>query len=113
MDRQLGHVEVGDLLVEEPDQQPHQAALGLSLLAQKQHVVLGDQADVDLGDDRVVVADDAGKQLFARRQSIRRKLSWISCLTVLETQPLSRSSRSVAGWMLVVAISIRILLRGG
>ena len=27
--------------------------------------MLGDQAEVDLGDDRVVVADDAGKQLLA------------------------------------------------
>ena len=45
--------------------QPHQPALALPLLAQEQHVVLGDQAQVDLGDDRVFVADDAGKQLLA------------------------------------------------
>ena len=45
--------------------EPHQPALGLPLLAQEQHVVPGDQRQVDLGNDRVFVADDAGKQLFA------------------------------------------------
>ena len=63
--RRLGQVDVGNLVVEKPHQRAHQPALGLPLLAQKQHVVLGDQRQVDLGNDRVVVADDAGEQLLA------------------------------------------------
>jgi len=47
-------------------QQPHQPALGLPLLAEKEHVVAGEQGDVDLGDHRVVVADDPGKEFLAR-----------------------------------------------
>ena len=64
--RAARQVEVRNLLVQEPRQQPHQPALGLALLAQEQQVVLGDQADVDLRNHRVVVADDAGKQLRPR-----------------------------------------------
>ena len=48
--RAAGDVEVGDLLVEEAGQQPHQPALGLPLLAQEEHVVPGDQAQVDFRD---------------------------------------------------------------
>ena len=90
---------IGNRLVEEADQRPHQPALGLALLAEKQHVVPGEQGEVDLGDDGVFVADDAGKQLLAGC-SMRRKLSRISCLTVLETQPLAQVAeigRSIAG----------------
>ena len=90
---------------------PHQAAFGLALFAEEQHVVLGEERDVDFGDDGAVVADDAGKKLFAVG-SMRRKLSWISCLTVLETQPLSRSSRRVGSLAVVVrciaALTVRV-----
>ena len=58
----------GNLLVEEADERPHQPALGLPLLAEEEHVVPGEQREVDLGDDGVVVADDAGKQLLAAGQ---------------------------------------------
>ena len=57
----------------------------------------GDQGEVDLGNDGVVVADDAGKELFAAAAACARKLSRISCLTVLDTQPLSRKSFRLAG----------------
>ena len=65
MDRAGGIVDVGDVLVEEADQAAHQPALGLALFAQEEQVVAGDQGEVDLGNDRVVVADDAGEQLLA------------------------------------------------
>ena len=72
--RAAGDVEVRDLVVEEADERPHQPALGLALFAEEEHVVPGEQGDVDLGDDGVLVADDAGKQLFAALQ-LARKLS--------------------------------------
>ena len=50
------------------DHEPHQPALGLALLAEEQHVVLGENGDVELGDDGVVVADDAGIKLLAGLQ---------------------------------------------
>ena len=65
MQRGFGHVDIRNFRIEKPHQQPHQPALGLPLFAEKQHVVPGDQGDVDLGNDRAVVADDAGKQLVA------------------------------------------------
>ena len=68
--RTAWQVEVGQLRIEEAGHQPHQPALGLPLLAQKQQVVAGDQPDVDLGNDRVFIADDAGKQLLALRQRV-------------------------------------------
>ena len=34
--------------------------------------------------------------------SLARKLSWISCLTVFDCQPLSRSSASVEGFVDIV-----------
>ena len=62
-------------------------------------------ADVDLGDHGVVVADDAGKQLVTAL-SARRKLSWISCLTLFETQPLWRKSRRLSGRTVIVAMGL-------
>ena len=47
------------------DEQPHQPALALALLAQEEHVVLGDQSQVDFRHDGVFIADDAGEQLLA------------------------------------------------
>jgi hypothetical protein len=65
VDRRAGDVEVRDGVVEEADERPHQAALGLPLLAEEEHVVAGDQGDVDLRDDGVFVSDDAGEQFLA------------------------------------------------
>ncbi len=60
-----GDVEIRDPFVQEAGQQPHQPALALALLAQEEHVVLGDQSQVDFRYDGVFVADDAGEELFA------------------------------------------------
>ena len=57
-----GDVEVRDVLVEEAHERPHEPALGLALLAEEEQVVPGEDGDRDLGDDGVVVADDAGKE---------------------------------------------------
>ena len=64
-------VEIGNLVVEEANQRAHQPALGLALLAEEEHVVAGEEGDVDLGNDGVVVADDAGEQFFAGRQQAK------------------------------------------
>ena len=61
-------VEVGDLVVEEADQRAHQPALGLALFAEEEQVVPGEQGEVDLGNDGVFVADDAGEEFFAGLQ---------------------------------------------
>ena len=65
VDRRAGNVEIGNRLVEEADERAHQPALGLALFAEEEQVVAGDQGEVDLGDDGVVVADDAGKELVS------------------------------------------------
>ena len=66
--RSFGMRDVWDLVVEKSNERPHQPAFALSLLAEKEHVVTGNERDVDLGYDGVLVADDAGKQFFAVRQ---------------------------------------------
>ena len=68
--RTAWNVQVGQLRIEESSDQPHQPALGLPLLAQEEQVVPGDQPEVDLRDDRVFVADDAGKEVLAMRQGL-------------------------------------------
>ena len=62
--RRLGNIDVRNFFIEEAHQQAHQAAFGLTLLAEEQHVVLGQQRDVDFRDDRAVETDDAGEQFF-------------------------------------------------
>ena len=101
VDRNVRIVDVGDLLVEKRGHQPHEPAFRLALLAEEQHVVLGENGDVQLGDDGVVVADDAGIQ-SSPACSLARKLSWISCLTVFDRQPLDRNSARVVGRVNVV-----------
>jgi hypothetical protein len=66
--RTPGEVEIRNLFIEEADEQTHQPALGLSLFAQEEQIMPGDQADVDLRNDRVVVADDPREELFAAAQ---------------------------------------------
>ncbi len=68
VDRAARQVEVRNVLVEEPDQQAHQPALGLPLLAEKEHVVPGQQGQIDFRDDRVVVANDSRVQFVTRGQ---------------------------------------------
>ena len=60
--------QVGDFGVEEPHQPAHQATFRLPFFAQVQHVVTGQQGDVDLGNDRVVVADDARVKFISGNQ---------------------------------------------
>ena len=68
MDRGTGDVQVGDFLVEEPDQEPHQPAFGLPFLAQEEHVVPGDDRHVDLRNHRVAIAENPREKLVAATQ---------------------------------------------
>ena len=68
VDGDAGNVEIRHFVVEKPHERPHQAALALAFFAEEEHVVAGEQGEVDFGDDRAVVADDAGKQLVAAGQ---------------------------------------------
>src|SRR5262249_50626455 len=58
VDRNAGVIDVGDELVKEADERAHQPALGLPLLAEKEHVVPGNEGEVDLRDYRIFVTDD-------------------------------------------------------
>src|SRR5213594_3522431 len=51
-----------DLLVEQAHQQPRDARLGLAALAEKDHVLPGQDRVLDLRHDGVVVADDPGQE---------------------------------------------------
>ncbi len=53
--------DVRNLFIEKTDQTTHQAAFGLSLFAEKEQIVPGDQSEIDLRNDRVFVADDPGE----------------------------------------------------
>ena len=55
-----------DGVVEQVDQLAEHPGLGLAAQAQEQHVVLGEDRVLDLGDDRLFVAQDIGKQRLAR-----------------------------------------------
>ena len=68
MNRTSRNVEVWQILIEESNQRAHEATLGLPLFAKKEHVVFGDEAVVDLRDDRVVKPDNPGKQFVTCAQ---------------------------------------------
>src|SRR3972149_3866795 len=55
----------GPRLVEEPDEQPRHARLGLAALAEEDDVLAGEERVLDLGDDGLLVADDPGKERLA------------------------------------------------
>ena len=57
---------IGNGLVEQVDQLAEHPGLGLAAQAQKQHVVLGEDRVLDLGDHGLLVAEDLGKQRLAR-----------------------------------------------
>ena len=59
----------GRLFVEQVDQAARDARLGLAALAEEDDVLPGEDGVLDLRDDRLFVADDAGEELFARRAS--------------------------------------------
>ena len=63
MDGAFGKVEVRSPLIEEIDQTTHQATLGLPLLTEEEHVVTGEEAVDDFGDDGVLVAQDPGEEV--------------------------------------------------
>ena len=54
-----------DGVVEQVRQLPEHARLGLSAQAEEEHVVLGEDGVLNLWDDGLIVADDAGKERFA------------------------------------------------
>ena len=53
--------DLGAPLVEQPDQRAHQPGLALAALAEQHEVVAGQQCGLQLGQHRVVEADDAGE----------------------------------------------------
>src|SRR3972149_3963426 len=55
----------GPRLVEEPDEQPRHARLGLAALAEEDDVLAGEERVLDLGDAGLLVADDPGKERLA------------------------------------------------
>ena len=57
------------LLVEQLDQQPRDPRLGLAALAEEDDVLAGEDRVLDLRDDRLVVADDAGQERLAAREA--------------------------------------------
>src|SRR5262249_57489891 len=61
--------ERGHLVVEQADEQPRDARLGLAPLAEEDHVLAAEDRVLDLRDDGVVVADDAGQEPFVLAQS--------------------------------------------
>ena len=56
--------------VEEAGERPHQSALALPLLAEKEHVVAGDEGEVHFGDDRVFVADHPWEEFVAPAEGL-------------------------------------------
>lgn len=58
-------IQVGEVGVEEADEHAHEAALGLTLFAEEEHVVASEDGVDDLGDDGVFVAEDAGEEVVA------------------------------------------------
>ena len=56
--------------VEKADQQPRHPRLGLPALAEEDEVVAGQDRVLDAGDDRLVVADDARKDLCPGREAL-------------------------------------------
>ena len=101
MQRDRGIVEVRQVLVEKPHELPHQPALGLPLLAEEEHVVPGDQGDVDLGNHRVVVADDSGKEFVAILQHAEKVAADLildtAALPAARPQVRKRGRQSLAG----------------
>ena len=96
VNRQRGMIDVRNFVVEEADERAHEPAFGLTFLAEKEHVVAGEQGEVDFGNDGVVVADDAGKEVVAGLQHTQEVVANLF-FTVLEIQPLARRSLRLVG----------------
>src|SRR4029079_13454296 len=54
--------------IEQADEQPRHARLGLAALPEEDEVVAGEDRGLDGRDDRILVADDAREDLAARRE---------------------------------------------
>ena len=83
------------LLVQQVDQRARDPGLGLAALAQEDDVLAGEDGVLDLREDRLLVADDAGEERLVRRICSSR-FARSSCLTVRVRYPAARSSPSVA-----------------
>ncbi len=97
MDRQLWQVDERNVLVQKADQASHEPTFRLSFFSEKQHVMPSKQSDIDLGDDRIVVADNAWKKRGSSPFNCCTKFDRISCLTERDFQPLSLSSAKFVG----------------
>ncbi len=60
----LAALDNGHVLVEQVDQRPGDACLGLAPLAQEDDVLPGEDRVLNLGNDGILIANDAGKQLL-------------------------------------------------
>ena len=61
-----GNIKIGNCLVEKTDEHPHDAAFRLSFLAEKEHVVSGENRQYDFWGDRILIANDSRKEWFTR-----------------------------------------------
>src|SRR5690606_25412952 len=64
----LGALDLGPPLVEEAGEEAEEAALGLPAEAEEDEVVPREDGVVELGDDGLLVAEDAGEDLLSRAQ---------------------------------------------
>jgi len=63
--RRIRNIQKRNVLVQKPNHPAHHPALALAFLTQEQHVVVGQQRNVDLRDDGVLISHDAGIKIFA------------------------------------------------
>ena len=71
--------------------------LRLAALAEEDHVVAGQERVLDLRDDRLVEADDAGQQRLAAAPACASRLRRISSRTGRTVTPAARNSPRVPG----------------
>jgi hypothetical protein len=64
-------IEVGRVLIKEIDELAHEPALSLALFAEEEEIVAREDRVDELGDDGVVVAEDAGEEFAAFLQGVR------------------------------------------
>ena len=67
---------IRDCVIEEPRKGSHQAAFPLPLFAKKKHIMTGDQGDVDLGNDRILVAHNSRKERRALCQCSQKIVAY-------------------------------------
>ena len=82
-------------LVEQADKRADQAGLALAALAEQDDVVAGEQRALDLGEDRVVEADDAGKGGSSGGEAVEQVLADLGLDRAVRVD-VARSSPRVA-----------------